>query len=185
MNYLAIGKDFGGDAERKSDATQNLDDMSIIWDVVNKAVEMPVKDNGTAPRITLTDIRDIGRFVAAACELPEGQWQTSMEMSGDTIDADDVTGILEEVGGEQFRRRTVDRKTLEGRVASVEGIGSSREEMVKKMVSQIELAMLEDTEGKCLLSTTMIEVFVWLTAVVRHDDHAPSCQSLMPCCEAD
>ena len=147
MNYLAIGKDFGGDAERKSDATQNLDDMSIIWDIANKAVEMPVKDNGKAPRITLTDIRDIGRFVAAACELSEGRWQTSMEMAGDTIDADEVTRIIEEISGEQLRRHTVDRKTLQGRVASIEGIGSNREEIVEKMVSQIELAMLEDTEG--------------------------------------
>ena len=147
MNYLALGKDFGGDAQRQAAVTQNLDDLSIIWDIPNLSVEMPVKENGTAPRVTLTDIRDIGRFVAAACELPDGQWRRSMEMVGETIDADDVTRIIEEVSGKKFRRRTVDKETLQTRVSKVEGIGSNREEIVEKMISQIELMMLEDREG--------------------------------------
>lgn len=151
MNYLALGKDFGGNAEREKDVTQNLDDMSIIWDIPRTTVEMPVKDDGSAPRITMTDLRDIGRFVAAACELPNGQWQRSMEMAGETIDADEVTKIISEVSGKNFKRNTVDRETLQSRADNIEGIGSNREEIVVKMVSQIELMMLEDTEGMTIM----------------------------------
>lgn len=146
MNYLALGKDFGGDVQRQAAVTQNLDDMSIIWDIPNHSVEMPVKEDGTTPRITLTDIRDIGRFVAAACELPDGQWRRSMEMVGETIDADEVTRIIEEASGKKFKRKTVGREALESRISKIEGIGSSREEIVDKMVAQIELMMLEDKE---------------------------------------
>lgn len=158
MNYLALGKDFGGDAQREAAVTQNLDDMSIIWDIPNLSVEMPVKEDGMAPSITLTDIRDIGRFVAAACELPNGQWRRSMEMVGETIDANEVTRIIEEVSGKKIRRRTVDRNALQTRVSKIKGIGSNREEIVEKMVSQIELMMLEEKEGMTIMRPVVNEL---------------------------
>lgn len=158
MNYLALGKDFGGDAQRQMAVTQNLEDISIIWDIPNRSVEMPIKEDGTAPRITLTDIRDIGRFVAAACELPDGLWRRSMEMVGETIDADEVTRLIEEASGQTFKRKTVDRAALEKRVSEIKGIGRNREEIVIKMISQIELTMLEDREGMTIMRPILNEL---------------------------
>ena len=78
MNYLALGEDLQGD--KRDELLHGFEDEPVIWDVKNRKAELPVKDDGTFPKHTLTEIGDIGRFVAAACELPLGKWDSTMSM---------------------------------------------------------------------------------------------------------
>ena len=151
MNYLGLGRDFGEDEELEQEVLQGFVDVPVIWDIAAGVAEVPVKADGSTPKITLTDIRDIGRFVAAACELPDGEWAGSMEMVGETISLDEVTELIEEVSGRKLERRPDDREALQQRVDGIEGIGRTREEMVTKMISQINLCTLEEQEGMCIL----------------------------------
>jgi uncharacterized protein YbjT (DUF2867 family) len=155
MNYLGIGKDFNGDAERELDVMQGFVDVPVIWDIANGVAEVPVRGDGTTPKLTMTDIRDIGRFVAAACTLPDGKWENSMEMVGDTINIDEVTKLLEDVTGKKMKRRAVDKAELQRRADNIEGIGNSRDEIVTKMISQINMAAMEEQVGMCVLDPTV------------------------------
>jgi hypothetical protein len=158
MNYLGIGKDFGYDEERQQDVMQGFVDVPVIWDIAAGIAEVPVKSDGTTPKITMTEIGDIGRFVAAACMLPDGKWQTSMEMVGETVDVDEVTEMIEAVTGKTMERRPVDTVVLQQRADTMEGIGDSREEIVTKMISQINIAAIEDQVGMCVLHPTVNEL---------------------------
>lgn len=151
MNYLALGSD-------KEDAIQGLMDEPIIWDVKAGKVEMPVKADGSAPKLTMTSLRDIGHFVAAACELLDGQWRESMEMVGETVAIDEVTEIIEEFTGRQMEVKTVGRKELKRRADGIEGFGNTREELFTKMVSEINMLALEEKEGMCVLRPVVNEL---------------------------
>lgn len=144
MNYLALGS-------KREEAEQGLVDAPIIWNIPAGKIEMPVKDDGTAPRLTTTSLRDIGRFVAAACELLEGSWRENMEMVGETVGIDEVTALIEGFTRRKVKVITVGRKELQRRADGIEGIGSTREEILTKMVSEINLLVLEEKEGMCLL----------------------------------
>lgn len=151
MNYLALGSD-------RKEAVQGLIDEPIIWDIPAGRVEMPVKDNGKAPKLTMTSLRDLGRFVAAACELPEGAWRGSMQILGQTVGVDEVTRIIEEVTGRTMEVSTVDARELQRRAEIVEGFGKTRREIVSKMVSEINLLVLEERENMCLLRPVVNEL---------------------------
>ena len=151
MNYLALGSG-------REDAEQGLVDAPIIWDIPGGRVEMPVKDDCTAPKLTMTSLKDIGRFVAAACELPEGRWEESMEMVGETVAMDEVTAVIEEVTGRRVAVSKVGREELRRRAESIEGIGGTREAILTKMVAEINLLALEEKEGMCLLRPVVNEL---------------------------
>lgn len=151
MNYLGFGKDFGGDEARKLDVLQGLIDDPIIWDIANGVAEVPVKEDRSTPKLTMTDVKDIGRFVAAACELPDGKWESSMEIVGDTVSIDEVTEMIEAVTGKNMKRKALDRAELKKCADAIEGFGGSRKEMMDKLVYQTNLLMLDEKEGANIL----------------------------------
>lgn len=57
----------------KEESTQGLVNEPIVWDKSVGRVEMQAKDDGAVPRLSRTEIRDFGRCLTAACELPEGK----------------------------------------------------------------------------------------------------------------
>ena len=140
MNYLALG------TEREKELSQGLIDWPIIWDVGKRRAELPIRDDGRFPRITLTEIEDIGKFVAAACELPLGRWEKTMGMVGQTIGVDEVLNILEESSGCKWSTTTITETELKKRAAEISGVGKNRTEIVEKLVAQMELMILQDKE---------------------------------------
>ena len=142
MNYLGLGV-----PRDREPALHGLADAPIVWDVGNMTAEVPIKADGSAPRVTLTEIGDVGRFVAAACELEDGRWEENMSMVGETIGIDEVVQLVEEVRGEKMQVTTVSKEELDRRAASIQGLGATREEVVCKMTSQFELAMVEERIG--------------------------------------
>ena len=154
MNYLGLGcglEDGEGGREKEEALLHGFQDEPVIWDVGRRRAELPVKDDGTFPAVTLTEIGDIGRFVAAACELPLGRWEKTMSMVGDTVRVDEVLGLLERHVGTAFEVSQVGKEELRRRAESVQGIGSNRNEIFKKMIAQIELVMLKESKQACML----------------------------------
>ena len=90
MNYL--GK---GCINEKEALAGKHDDAEFVYYMHDLRALIPLKSDGTIPRITMTEIGDIGRFVAAACSLPK--WERSFGMVGETLRMDEVVRLIEEI----------------------------------------------------------------------------------------
>lgn len=55
--------------KRIEEALHGLQDDDVMWSLRIESAHELVTDDGKSPRITLPEIGDVGRFVAAACEL--------------------------------------------------------------------------------------------------------------------
>jgi hypothetical protein len=155
MNHLALGRDFKGDTERELQVLGGFKDEPVIWDIAAGCAEEPVKDDGTSPRITLTLIDDIGKFIAAACELPNGAWQHDMGMVGETIAISEVTRLIEEATCNTQHVEKVDRQKLNQRVEAIKGCGSSKVEVLTKLESQLALLMIDEKEGLMIMNPVL------------------------------
>jgi hypothetical protein len=144
--------------ERINTALHGLNDEDILWNLEYERAEDIVKDDGTSPRITLTKIGDVGRFVAAACELPDGSWKSSMSMVGETLTVAEVSKTIEDITGVQLKRSTIDANGLRRRVDSIQGVGTNPVDIVKKLWTQLELVIIEDTEGAGWLAPVVNEL---------------------------
>ncbi|KAH7049443.1 hypothetical protein B0J12DRAFT_105412 [Macrophomina phaseolina] len=158
MNYLALGRQFGDEGAREK-AVAGLEDRAIMWDFPSKVAELPVKADGSFPRITLTEIDDVGRFVATACGLTEGSWLQEMDMVGETLVLGEVVELVKECLGLELNVVKVGKEELEKRVRSVEGGGQTQNECFKKMVAQLQLVILEDRVGWGVLEPEMNSMY--------------------------
>ena len=131
MNYLGIGArqvedlseeeqlqrliDGGGYASSDDEITQGCDKAGDMPDglggfLVSPATataELPMTDDGEYPRMTMTMIRDVGRFVAAALDLP--QWSQEMNMAGDTLPLDQIVALAEAATERTFSVRKISK----------------------------------------------------------------------------
>jgi nucleoside-diphosphate-sugar epimerase len=98
MNYLGAG------APDEEAALHGFNDnwKDVWWHPREMKAEIPLTKDGTVPSITMTEIRDVGRFVAAACLLPDGTWQENFSMVGETIPMDEIVSIIERVRGKKM-----------------------------------------------------------------------------------
>ncbi|KAF1359638.1 NAD(P)-binding protein [Lizonia empirigonia] len=69
----------------------------VIWDMKNMEAKIPLSPEGNVPRLSLTEIGDVGRFTAAACLLPKGAWKEEFNFVGETISMDEFTKLIEKV----------------------------------------------------------------------------------------
>ncbi|PVH91427.1 NAD(P)-binding protein [Periconia macrospinosa] len=97
MNYLGYG------APDEEGALNGLNDTWVwVWDVKGMKAAIPLTKEGKVPRMTTTEIGDVGKFVAAACLLPKGSWKEDFGMVGETIHMDEVVKIIESVRGKKM-----------------------------------------------------------------------------------
>ena len=116
MELLGVGCP----VERRAEALAGLTrHFGFIWDVGNMKAEIP--GDGEA-EVTFTRAGDVGRCVATACLLPEGQWGGEMGVVGETVRMVDVVGMIERVRGREMEVRFVGVEELEGRVRSMQGV---------------------------------------------------------------
>jgi hypothetical protein len=151
MNLLLVGYDFGGDEEKESEALAGFEEVPFIWNVRAGTAEEPTKDDGSSPMITLTDIWDVGRFVAGACELEAGKWEAEMEMVGETIEIAKVTVLVEKYLGRKLRVRKVRRSELAERAEAIDGVGESREDLIQKMLAQMAVLYIDEEVGGAIM----------------------------------
>jgi nucleoside-diphosphate-sugar epimerase len=128
MNYLAVGTstDVAGERRRKR-ALAGFSEGALMFhprpapgEGGTPWVEVPLTPDGDFPDITMTDIRDIGRFVVAALGLEEPWGGRELGMAGETRNLRDIIGIMQEVLGEEVEVRTVTREELQKRLDALD-----------------------------------------------------------------
>lgn len=163
MNYLSMGCNFGGDEERVQEALAGLNDVEVIWDLAGDKAEEPLKCDGSSPRITLTDIWDVGKFVAGACELELGKWSGEMEMEGETIEVCKATELLEKYSGRKLEVTKVRRKELQAKAEAIDGM-RVRKQVLNKMIAQFLMLEIDEEVGGALMEPTMNKLCPWVRA---------------------
>jgi hypothetical protein len=140
MNYLG----HGAKNEAKALAGKN-DDGIFVWNVKDMKADIPLTDDGTIPRITMTEIGDAGRFVAAACNLADGLWEEDMGMAGWTGSLTEVVVAIEKARGRkmQVNYRTVEQVREEAKQANG---------LWPLFWLQFEELCARDREGGCIIA---------------------------------
>lgn len=144
MNYLGYG------AKDEAAATHEMNDSWVfIFDVKNMKATIPLTKDGEIPTMSMTEIGDVGRFVAATCLLPPGSWQEDFMLSGDTQKLDNMVGIIERIRGAKMEVSYREYETIEKDVAKVETFYPN------KMWLQLELEVAKNETGHCIMGSTV------------------------------
>jgi hypothetical protein len=142
MNYLGYGCPYDTEAALGGRSTTR-DEPPLFFYLRDGWVEIPEKDGGGIPRITLTELADVGKFVHGAVELPDGEWEEEMGMVGETLKFDEVAKTFEEVTGKKLRVETVTRETLQKNLDDA----MSKGEFLWVLGNQFSLCYCEDKVG--------------------------------------
>ena len=98
MNYLGFGA-----PHNEEEAVHGIAfEWPVVWDMKNMKARIPLTPEGKIPRLSLTEIGDVGRFTAAACLLPKGEWKKEFNFVGETIRMDEVVKLIEKVRGQKM-----------------------------------------------------------------------------------
>ncbi|KIW52412.1 hypothetical protein, variant [Exophiala xenobiotica] len=141
MNYLAQGK-LTCPAEDEQFALGGLEDDLMLQyiDIPHGKLVIPIDNQGHSSPTSMTHIGDIGTFVAAAVDLPPGQWTGHLGMVGDTCTFQHVKHLLTEVGIQvQHETITADQcdekiRDLDEQLARGFNIGALKGKMVAQML---------------------------------------------------
>jgi hypothetical protein len=139
MNYLGNGCV----NEKKALAGKGDDGETIFFMKDMKAI-IPTGEGGKIPRLTMTEMGDAGNFVAAACDLPQGQWREDFEMVGETLRMDEVVELIEKVRG---KKMDVTYRTME---QTREELGKT-DDLLKVFWLELDLVYATDREGECVM----------------------------------
>ncbi|KAL4883165.1 hypothetical protein BJY04DRAFT_216463 [Aspergillus karnatakaensis] len=116
MNYLAIGVP---DKERQKEGLAGFREGAMMFHLDGNQgeawVEVPVDETGEWPDVTMTDIRDVGRFVVAALGIEEAWGGRELGIAGDTRSLRDVVGVLRRVLRREIRVEEVSPGELKKR----------------------------------------------------------------------
>ncbi|GES61625.1 isoflavone reductase family protein [Aspergillus terreus] len=113
MNYLGIG------APRAEEALAGFSEGPLMFhlnDPQGPWVEVPVQQDGSFPTLTMTDIRDVGRFVVAALEMEEPWGGRELGMAGDVIGLGEVIELCERYVGKKIEVRAFTQAQLDERL---------------------------------------------------------------------
>ncbi|KAK0117550.1 hypothetical protein ONS95_011888 [Cadophora gregata] len=162
MNYFGIG--CGENEEEACAGVDREGDMpdgsgSFLISMGSGTVELLIKDDGTTPRITMTEIGDVGRFVARALGLEK--WERNMDIAGDTVTLQEVVEIAERLTGRKFDVKRLGKKELEQQVETLR----SGNDLLKAMWVQLKLMMLDDEIGSAVLNPVVNEMCSGVQAV--------------------
>ncbi|KAL4820371.1 hypothetical protein BDW67DRAFT_152309 [Aspergillus spinulosporus] len=125
MNYLAIG------APRELEGRAGFKEGELIFHLSGQHqnresrdnsdgnggwIEVPLSDDGEFPKLTMTDIRDVGRFIVAALGMEEPWGGRELGMAGDTRSFHEVIPSIERILGGEIQVRAVGRRELQQRL---------------------------------------------------------------------
>lgn len=119
MNYLGIGCPGN---ETRTEALAGFQEGPYLFHLDNHDspwVDVPVRRDGTFPSLTMTDIRDVGRFVVAALDLPEPWAGRELGMAGDTLSFDELLALCRQHTGMAIEARAVTVEQLRTQLNSV------------------------------------------------------------------
>lgn len=139
MNYLGIGCPDNKTREEALAGFQeesylvHLDDSQSPW------IEVPILADGTFPSLTMTDIRDVGRFVVAALDLQEKWAGRELGMAGDTLCFEDLIALCEKYTGRPVEARLTTEGELQTRLSTI-----PPEQFISRMECQLSIVCTYD-----------------------------------------
>jgi uncharacterized protein YbjT (DUF2867 family) len=110
----------------------------------NGIAELPIKDDGTWPRITFTTLPDVGRFVAASLDVPK--WEEDMSMAGDTLTMGELLSHAEAVTGRRLNVTVLKREDLEKKLEN-----TPQDDFMGRLWTDFYLAYIRDREDESVL----------------------------------
>lgn len=116
MNYLGIG---APDAVEALAGLSEAAHMFRLGDPRGPRIDVPVR-NGRLPSLTLTDIRDVGKFMVAALEMEEEWGGRELGMAGDTLGFDELIGLCEKQLGKTVEVNQIEVSQLD---ELIQGLG--------------------------------------------------------------
>jgi NmrA-like family len=148
MNYLGQGCP----EQKKEQATAGLDDdlMLDYVDIGRGKVTVPHTEKGSPAKVSMTEMGDIGRFVAAALDLDAGKWEADMGMVGSTVDLEQMARVAEKVTERNFEITTVTKENVKHREDDFDKQMAkefSIEALKGKMVAQLMQCACEEEIG--------------------------------------
>lgn len=143
MNYLGIGI---RDREVEEQALAGFGEGELMFHLRDEPawVEVPVMEDGRYPDLTMTDIRDVGRFVVAALGLEEWGGR-ELGIAGDTRNLREIVDILRRVIG-RANVKEVSRAELQRKLD-----GLDQSEFLKRM--DLQYTMLCGNGGSVVKGT--------------------------------
>ena len=156
MNYLGLGCP----ADRKEEALAGLEDdlyLGLI-DIGAGHALVPVTDQGQPARMSMCELGDVGRFVAAALDLDK--WEDEMSMVGSTTTMDEVVWMAERMG-RLMRTETVTKEQAQQRIAGFDQQlekDSPAEAMKGKMLAQMMECLCDDQVGSGIVKPLLNEL---------------------------
>lgn len=165
LNYLAQGLAFpdtpAGSQEKEFALGGLVDDLMLEYINIPKGrLVVPVNNDGEPSPLTFTHIDDIGKFVAAAIDLPPGQWQQNLGMAGDTRTLKEVFEILRSKGV-QVQQETINSQQCNERIVLFDlqlAKGFSLDALLGKMVAQMVKVQCEGTLDAGVIRPTLNEL---------------------------
>jgi hypothetical protein len=146
MNYLGWG------CANKEALNGLADEAVFIWDVGKMTANIPLTKEGKIPRITMTELKDVGKFVSKACEMEFGTWKEYMGMAGDVKGMDEVTELIEKVRGMKME---VKYRSFE----EVERDAENTKDPLQKLWRELELAYARDEYGEGVFDSSLNNAF--------------------------
>ncbi|KAF4459791.1 hypothetical protein FALBO_13434 [Fusarium albosuccineum] len=117
---------------------------AFLIGIRNAIAELPVKNDGSWPPVTMTTMRDVGRFFVASLELPK--WEEEMSMVGDTLTIGELLSHAQNASGSKFRVDLVKRADLEKRLQEL-----PPDDFVGRMWAEFKLAYIRDLDDEMVL----------------------------------
>ncbi|KAL4779908.1 hypothetical protein BJX76DRAFT_364845 [Aspergillus varians] len=119
MNYLAIGIP---DRDREIEARAGFREGPLMFHLDEEPawIEVPVTGEGQHPVLTMTDVRDVGRFVVAALGIEEPWGGRELGISGDTRNLREIVDDIQRVLDGRVSVREVAKRDLERRLEAMD-----------------------------------------------------------------
>lgn len=139
MNYLGIGCP---DPSRRGLALAGFQGGAFLIHLENQQapwIEVPIRSDGSFPQVTMTDIRDIGPFIAAALDLKEPWAGRELGMAGDTLSFEDLIRICQRYVEQPIEVRRSTENDLTARLSTI-----PRGDVIRHMECQLAIACSRD-----------------------------------------
>ncbi|KAL3441867.1 hypothetical protein BJX65DRAFT_287918 [Aspergillus insuetus] len=126
MNYLAVGiSTVAKDNARRKKALAGFSEGPLMFhpspgEGGRPWAEVPLTEHGSFPDVTMTDIRDIGKFIIAALGIEEPWGGRELGMAGETKNLREIIGVMEGILGEHVEVRTITRQELQQRLDALD-----------------------------------------------------------------
>ncbi|KAJ5844972.1 hypothetical protein N7534_008641 [Penicillium rubens] len=147
LRQLAAGQGYAAGEDEACQGLQRQGDLkdgsgAFLIGLRNGVAELPQTEDGRWPRISMTSLRDVGRFVAASLDLPE--WEEDMTMVGDTLTMGELLTHAEAVTGKKFQVDVIKPRDLEMKL-------SAQDDFMGLMWAEFKLAYTRDLEDEVVL----------------------------------